>query len=179
MKHQQIDPVKFIQDIEDVMDKKIMKKNTLVFHGRSNGGKSMIACSIVWAFKNVGMCTQGINYGFFLENCLHKRVILHGEPVIISQVQEIFKTLMEGGKTQVNRKGKESIEMERVPYIVTCNSYPWAGIPNYSDKEAFKNRCIIYDVKPTPAFQKYHGEIHPEAWRTIIDKADLGHYTIE
>ena len=70
-KWQNIDTKEFLTSIENIMEKKINKVNTLLLLGPSNGGKTLIARSICDAFQSVGVCLQGINYSFFLESCMN------------------------------------------------------------------------------------------------------------
>lgn len=162
-KWQNINAKTFIQSVEEIMEKKINKVNTLLLLGPSNGGKRLIARSLCDAFKSVGVCLQGTNYSFFLENCISTRVIHHDECIIVPQVMEMYKRLVEGADTPVKRKNKVSQMMKRTPYIVTANSLPWLSLPPV-DQEAFKNRCIIYNVRTCPGLRKYSQDIHPGAW---------------
>ena len=78
--------------VENIMKRRLTKTNTLLLVGQSNGGKSLISRSLCSAFTSVGSCLQGINYSFFLENCLNKRVIHHDECIIVPQVMETYKS---------------------------------------------------------------------------------------
>ena len=162
MKWNTIDPKCFLNHIIDIMERRLAKVNTLLFVGPSNGGKTLISRSLCDTFTSMGTCLQGINYSFFLENCLNKRVIHHDECLIVPQVIETYKRLMEGSETPVNRKNRTSQDMARTPYVLTANALPWSSLQ--VDREAFQNRCIIYHIKPCPGLRKYKSNIHPGTW---------------
>ena len=125
---QNIDTKVFIQSVEEIMEKKINKVNTLLLLGTSNGGKTLVARSLCDTFKSVGVCLQGINYSFFLESCINTRVIHHDECVIVPQVMKTYKRLMEGADTPVNRKNKTSQMMKRTPIHCICHRLALACI---------------------------------------------------
>lgn len=109
----------------EIMEKKI---NTLLLLGPSNGGKTLVARSLCDAFKSMGVYLQGINYSFFLESCINTRVIHHDKCVIVPQVMETYKRLMEGADTPVNRKNKTSQMMKRTPIHCICHRLALACI---------------------------------------------------
>lgn len=46
---------------------------------------------------------------------------------------------------------------------MTANALPWLSLPHV-DQEAFKNRCIIWNIRTCPGLRKYPKDIHPGAW---------------
>lgn len=88
---------------------------------------------------------------------------VNDECLIVPQVMETYKRLMEGSETPVNCKNCTSQIMPRTPYVVTANALPWSSLPKV-DREAFQNRCIIYHIKACPGLRKYKSNIHPGVW---------------
>ena len=124
-----------------------IKQNTLLFFGGANAGKSWIARGIADAFVNRALITGGNgSCCFLMEPAINKRVALVEEVMISEQATEMFKCVMEGTPTCVDRKGKTAVEMDRVPLIITCNVLPWVDT-RWEHHQAFKSRCLIYHCK--------------------------------
>ena len=100
-----IDKDRFFKDVKSVMDKSVMKINTLWFYGTSNAGKSLIANSIVDSarfFCNIMDFDERTS--FPLNGAPGKRVILINEPDIGERRIELVKNIMEGQDVAINVK---------------------------------------------------------------------------
>ena len=168
-----IQPEEFAMEIKNVVDRTSGKINTLLFKGPSNAGKSKIANSIKFAFRTYADIQQGITNNFWLEAALGKRIILHEEAQFSEENQEKLKLLMEGAATMVARKGRPDAYLDRTPYMITCNTWPWCRFLQNEHRQAFINRCLIYKVKTAPWMAEFseEGDLDPRAWLCIIARA--------
>ena len=77
---------------------------------------------------------------------------------------------MEGAPTPVPRKGKVEAYLERTPYLITCNTWPWCRFLDDVHVRAFRNCCLIYRVDKCEALAEFaeEGELNPEARLKIM-----------
>lgn len=139
LKYQGID----INAFEDAFYKWIFqtesKKNTLIFEGPSNTGKTSFIRPLSQLVRWSEISSAG---DFMFSNCTNKEIILWEEPLISANYSDKMKLVMEGQPTQINVKHSDSKILERTPLLFTTNKPLW----KYSsmDEQAFRNRSFIF-----------------------------------
>lgn len=116
------------------------KIRTLVFYGKSNTGKSILA-NAIYQFVSPGYIQRdgGTNV-HWLEHLHYKSFVLWEEPSVHMSNVEDCKLIFGGENIIINRKNKNLIERPAGPAcIVTCNKPFW----HYDN--ALSNRMIIYN----------------------------------
>lgn len=80
---------------------------------------------------------------------------------------------MEGAATMVSRKGRPDAYLDRTPYMITCNTWPWCRFLQSEHVTAFRNRCSIYKVQTAPWMADYaeEGDLDPRAWLCLVARA--------
>jgi len=123
--NQNIKPSTFLSSTASILDQRVNKVNCLILHGESNAGKSIIARSLLDAFKQeeVGEVYQGVGNNFMWQGCIGKRAILVEEVSISSLSVESWKLMMEGTRpVMVAVKNSPNQRLDPTPMIITCNS---------------------------------------------------------
>ena len=134
---------RFFKDVKSVMDKSVMKINTLWFYGPSNVGKSLIANSIVESarfFCNIIDFNERTS--FPLNDAPGKRVILINEPDIGERRIELVKNIMEGQDVAINVKNQMGVTLPRTPLVFCSNKTLWHFCMN--EASAIMNRRYMY-----------------------------------
>ena len=127
---QKFDITKFLTSLAQIMDQKINKINCFILTGESNSGKSIVARSILDAFKQeeVGEVYQGVQNNFMWKGCIGKRAILVEEVMMSSLSVESWKLMMEGTRpVMVAVKNSANQRLDPTPMIITCDALPWAS----------------------------------------------------
>ena len=127
---QKFDIPKFLTSLAQIMDQKINKINCFILTGESNSGKSIVARSILDAFKQeeVGEVYQGVQNNFMWQGCIGKRAILVEEVMMSSLSVESWKLMMQGTRpVMVAVKNSANQRLDPTPMIITCNALPWAS----------------------------------------------------
>jgi hypothetical protein len=156
-KFQKIDAADVIIELYYILFQCLPKKNTFMFVGESDAGKTFWTDPLIIP----DICGQVITSADFMwQECTGKDLILVPELTLSKYDQvEGFKKVAEGMPTLVNVKNKAAVLLQRTPMLVTTNSYPWKF---FNDEEAsIKNRMFFYEVRkynwnspkaPTPTF---------------------------
>ena len=170
--NQKINPYTFLSSTASILDQWVSKVNCLILHGESNAGKSIIARSLLDAFKQeeVGEVYQGVANNFMWQGCIGKRAILVEEVSISSLSMESWKLMMEGTRpVMVAVKNSPNQRLDPTPMVITCNSLPWATCTRNIDVQAFKNRCSMFKCKKMEWLRQYanKGKVHPQAWLRV------------
>lgn len=164
---QGIDIWQLAENIVDHGDMRRPKKNSLVFHGESNAGKTLVAMSIYEAYIARGVVTNNGSSQFLWQDCLDDRFILNEECVIAETQTEEYKNIMAGAPCMVNIKCKPAREMNRTPILFTCNALPWCML---REPKTYENRCIVYrDLRTLPWLKDWNKRIHPGAWSYYVN----------
>lgn len=97
------------------------KKNAVYFYGPANTGKTMMAeniCKMVGVYGNVNH-----NNGNFPFNDCHGKAILWWEECTMKEEYvEAAKCLMGGSSVRVDKKGQDSVLIEKTPMVITSNN---------------------------------------------------------
>lgn len=119
------------------------KKNTLLFEGPSNTGKSFFARLILECFRFTNsLCNDNL---FTFANIIDQDVLLWDEPMIHPDVADLAKTVLEGGPNLVIPiKHKLPGNTKRKVPIIICSNHE---ITNYcsSEYENMSNRCRLFN----------------------------------
>lgn len=128
-----------------VLSRGIPKRTTLVFYGKSNSGKSLVANALVHPLSPGMIQRDGGTNDHWLEHIYRKSVVIWEEPSINMINVDDCKLLFGGEKIIINRKNKNLIERTNpAAVIVTTNKRFWAYDPT-----TLKNRCWIYHFTGT------------------------------
>lgn len=115
------------------------KQRTLVFYGKSNSGKSIIANALLYPFAPGMIQRAGSTNVHWLEAIYNKNFILWEEPTVNMTIIEDVKLLCGGENIVINRKNQNLIERLAGPSVlITTNKTFW----NYR-REELLNRCKI------------------------------------
>ncbi|AUW34307.1 nonstructural protein 1 [Red-crowned crane parvovirus] len=97
------------------------KKNTVYFYGPANTGKTMMAesiCKMVGIYGNV----NHNNGNFPFNDCHGKAVLWWEECTMKEEYVEAAKCLMGGSSVRVDKKGEDSVLIEKTPMVITSNN---------------------------------------------------------
>ncbi|QBJ04585.1 NS1 [Tasmanian devil-associated chapparvovirus 1] len=118
----------------------IDKRNTLVFWGPSNTGKSAFISGLKQAVEWGEICNG--NSGFNYEGLVGKHIGVWEEPLISSDAAEKAKQVLEGMYCSINIKWKAPTMLPRIPIIMTTNHAPWRHCSQ--EENAMRNRMTIW-----------------------------------
>lgn len=170
--NQQYDVHELIRDIFDIIDRKILKVNTLCMIGDSNSGKTcMISNPLKALCRFVGQIgNRGSNSEFVYQECINQRLIVIDECMMSKEQLEDLKNLTGGEDMSVNVKFAGNAKLSRTPVILTGNKEPW--LLDFSAKEPLLNRMKYYtshkdeDLKDCKV-------MHPGMWWYLMQIKDL------
>lgn len=159
--------VDYIGQTISVLNKTSGKKNAIMAHGPSNGGKSIFLhnpiadlCVFVGEVTNIGSSSQ-----FAYQSLVNKRVAAIDEAVFAPEQLEMLKKITGGERTQVEVKFQRPQWLERIPVILTCNNYPWRA--NAQEAVAFKNRMHIWEIVSDDSLKDLLLQINPAVFDTF------------
>lgn len=135
-----------------ILQKKLQKKNTILFQGDTNACKTLFGCQLVEdGFKNVCVQSYSANMEFFWATPyqLNASVIVLNEYVANVQYLNREKNILEGRPTYVNVKYSSEVLLPRTPIVITANNYPWTEQMTEVDIKAIKERMFIVDNMQT------------------------------
>ena len=96
--------------LDNVLSRKVKKKNCIVLHGASNGGKSIVLQSAFEVFPSCAHLYQGISNNFMFESLEDTSVCLWDEALFAAEQQEVIKKSLSYRKdliTQFNLEEEE------------------------------------------------------------------------
>lgn len=164
---QNIDLWKFVEGTIPIFDKKRKKKNTIVFHGEKNSGKTLIAQSLCESMLSYGIITNNASASFTFQDVLDKRSMLIEELVIGANQTEEMKSIMGGEPVMIQVKCKPQAYLDRTPVVITCNTYPWCAVGGGPIYEA---RCLMYkNLRELSWLAGYTKKIHPRVWLYYVE----------
>lgn len=162
---------RFLNNVIDVVDKNIPKKNSIALISPPSSGKTFIANSLAAALINVGFINTSSKQSpnrFAFQDAHNTRIAIWNEAMFCSdeQVQKA-KEVLEGCPTSIEKKFCANTIMERTPIIITSNGIPWRAFLN--EKKAFEDRCFVYsNWQPQPWLKKLRLKINPLAWYFVF-----------
>lgn len=160
--HQGFDKEQFMDDLFNVLTKKLPKINTFCLQGEPNSGKSWVLRSLLPWFMYFGEVRQGTGYNFMWQDCLETSLIFVEELMITQEIVEQCKLVFEGAPTSVHVKCKGDQLLQRTPVLITCNHSMWKWVS--ADADALKARCKLYRTKTAPFLKDVKWSINPLYW---------------
>jgi len=160
----------FVQNLFDVLDKRIPKKNTIDVLSPPSCGKTWFFDMICDFYINVGHMKNFTKYSQFpLQDCRERRVLLWNEPNCHPEAIDTLKTIFGGDRCAVNIKCKDDEVVNRTPLIVTGNSRIF---PN---SDAMNDRRFKYDWMYWPELKEIGvKKLAPLCWKNV-----LNHYNVK
>ena len=180
--HNDLDHIEFFHTVFDIMDKQTVKRNTLLFIGPPNGGKTLLAESMARAamfYCNIQSFAKGKQFLFM--DAVGVRCIMINEPRITDEYVETLKNILEGCPTHVDVKYETGQMIPKTPVVVTSNQ-PLAMYVQ-SNKEMAQNaydaRCIKYTLRNMPSLIDCRKGLHPGVWFLAAKELKLRGHTFE
>jgi len=147
----------FLQDLVDVIDRRIPKVNTIEVVAPPSTGKTWFFDMICDFFINVGHLKNMNRYSQFpFQDCTQRRIILWNEPNCHSEFLDTLKTVYGGDRCAAAIKCKDDAVIYRTPLIVTSNNevFPTCDALNARRKkyvmQPWSELKAIGEKKPTP-----------------------------
>lgn len=133
----------FISAVNNVMNKTIDRKNTLLIEGPTTTGKSLIL-KLICANYNYGTVQRsGDHSQFFLQNLMGKSVALMEEPRITAITVNDFKELLGGSEFDIHVKHQDDVRLDRIPVLISSN-HDLGDYIDRVDREAIYMRCFAF-----------------------------------
>lgn len=179
LKHQVENVDDFMKLVLDWADRKISKKNTLVFVGPPDSFKTWIASGLCTVLGKVGKVEPFKKGNLFAFSSLTKcNVGLFEEaifPLNAPEYTETMKSVMEGNDLEVNVKYVNHTPTKFVPILMTSNKIPWANV----DPAPYLARSHVFAFKTVPDDLRQPvspgGKCHPLAWKIVLDMVENKH----
>lgn len=132
----------FLQDLVNVVDRKLPKVNTIEVVAPPSTGKTWFFDMICDFFLNVGHLKNMNRYSQFpFQDCTNRRIILWNEPNCHAEFLDTLKTIYGGDRCPAAIKCKDDAVIYRTPLIVTSNNVLF---PN---NDALNARRRRYEMK--------------------------------
>ena len=109
--------------LDNVLPKRNPKISTIIFHGESNAGKSIVMISAFRAFPHVYQLYQAVANNFMFADVIGTQAILWEEARFNSMHQESYRLLLKGSEMSIAVKGTKNDILNRTPVGITCNSH--------------------------------------------------------
>ena len=159
-------PFKLLQAFKGIMNRETAKINTLVLHGESNSGKSLLANSLKAPFPLTAECRAEGNTDFMWQAGLNKMLICLNEPCFEPNKIDQVKLILEGHETEVRVKHNPDEVLNSTPVMITTNKNLCHLCPE--DRPAIENRCITFKgFTNSPELAEYNYQINPKVWQII------------
>lgn len=97
------------------------KRNTIWLYGPATTGKTNIAQALAYALPSYGN-VNWTNENFPFNDCAGKMLIWWEEGKMTTQIVEVAKALLGGTKCHIDKKCKDSVEIDSTPVIITSNT---------------------------------------------------------
>lgn len=165
-----IDWAQLISATINVMDKKSVKKNTIMILGPSNGGKSVVYSVPLQTLVPLKcMLSSAGNASQFLWDSLPgNRACFMEEASITQEHQNTAKKVLGGEECSVNVKHEKDVVLKRTPVIMTCNDDPFYMVQKQCDRIALRNRVYAFSTKEWPEFKLVEEQVNPGMWYKIL-----------
>lgn len=173
--HNGMDPDIAIKDLITIVDKKIMKINTLWLKGPPNCGKSLlmesVARSCIYYANNNQLNSKTSQFG--MQEFILARIVLLDEVALGSDFKDKFNLLCGGNDTNTDKKHQGYEKIKRTPVILMSNGNIWESLPLMQQggfKKAFDARHIKWELKEMPELINCNKHLNPGAWKVFLDK---------
>lgn len=154
----------FLQEVHDICEKKIPKKNTLEITGPASCGKSYFCDMVCNFYINVGHVRNFSKLDSFpLQSAYNRRILLWNECQFEHSAQDTVKLLLGGDPCPANIKYEDIKTIARTPVIITANTR-W--VPNTAP---FNDRMIRYTWKPCISLKNNSRKPNPKCLPALFD----------
>lgn len=164
--HNEIVMEDFVQELFNVLGKRIKKINCFMLEGPADSGKSFIVRSLIPYYIYWGEVRAGTGANFQWMGCVDTSIIICEEPLITRETAEQAKLVLEGAPTMVNIKCKPPALLQPTPVLITSNNplHLWCS----SNREAFNTRMYHHLVRPLKSLKKQCKGLNPDMWRILF-----------
>lgn len=109
----------FLEDLYNVIDKRLAKKNTMFILSEPNGGKNWFFDAVIHFFLNFGQIGNFNRHSSFpLPEAVNKRILLWNEPNAEPAAMDTLKMLLGGDTFNAKVKYENDAVVTRTPVIV-------------------------------------------------------------
>lgn len=140
----------FCNTVKLWINKTDYKKNTLLFVGPTNSGKSLLTSALgePWLVGYINNIQQ-TKTDFVLTPLLDSTIGIIEEIFLTPEVVNDFKRVLEGGKMCITMKYHNPQCLERKPIVCTNQFYHFGrGYLPQADEDALLNRCWKFNLHP-------------------------------
>lgn len=155
----------FLEDVYNILDRRIPKKNTLFILSEPNAGKNWFFDCFIHFFLNFGQIGNFNKYtGFPLMEAVNKRVLLWNEPNAEPAAMDTLKMLLGGDNCNAKIKYQMDAVVSRTPVIVLSNN------DIFPKDAAFNSRIIRYRWRAAPLLRAFEKKPHPIAAYKLLEQ---------
>lgn len=159
----------FLTDLVDILDKRILKRNTLVICSPPSAGKNYFVDAICALLSNIGILgTANKSNAFPFMNAVDRRLILWNEVNYEDAELDTVKQLTAGDTCTVKVKHKEPGVVQRTPLICMVNQ----SIPMMYE-EVFKERVVSHRWKKAVFLKDCNKYPYPMAIFSLLNKYEI------
>lgn len=157
--------VDFMQNLTDVIDKLIPKKNTFQIISEPSAGKNFFLDPILLFYGNVGRIGNfNRNNQFPLQECPNRRILYWNEPNFEPSKLDELKMLLGGDTIPCKVKHQGDSYVYKTPVLITTNNKVF---PN---TEAFNHRMYTWTWERASYLKQYNKKLHPLMWPILLEK---------
>nr|QTE03714.1 MAG: nonstructural protein 1 [Periparus ater parvoviridae sp.] len=161
----------FFQNVYDIVECKLPKKNTMYVVGAPSSGKNYIFDSLMTFFLNIGVVANfNSTCAFPLNDCKMRRLIFWNEPILEPAAHEALKMLTGGDPCPSRVKYGADYIIPRTPVFILSNKDKFKPQSNL----AFGERFISYINWSTLPWEKVNKKPHPFVWVKAFNKYQCG-----
>lgn len=154
----------FCQDLYDILEKKIPKKNSFQIISPPSAGKNFFLDSVFAFYWNVGLIRNFNKYESFpLMEAVDKRVNCWNEPNFEPAAEDTIKMILGGDPIKTPIKYEQERNIMRTPVIIMTNKNV------FKQNEAFDDRIITYHWERAEFLKEYRKKIHPMTWTYLVN----------
>lgn len=154
--HSKAEVIEFLNNLVNVIDKLVPKKNTLYVISPPNAGKNFFFDACIHYCINFGQMGNFNRYcNFPMMECVDRRIILWNEPCMEPSAAETLKMILGGDTVNAKVKYQGDSVITRTPVIVLSNN------DVFPSDRAFRSRIYQYSWKSCPMLKNYKKKPHP------------------
>jgi hypothetical protein len=159
----------FLGELFAVLEGIKPKRNTFILEGDSNSGKSYLIRSLFAIFDNiVGEIHAATQNQFTFQDCVGKCLIVAEEFMIIPELADQLKLIMEGSECKVSVKHMPDLYISRTPLVCTTNNSITQWLHG-NDKIAIQNRIYLHQTKACPGLKEIQKPLNPRMWLELYN----------
>lgn len=153
----------FMQNLFDIVDKRIPKKNCLMIIGPPNSGKNWFFDHVIHFFQNFGQIGNFNKFvSFPLQESVNKRILLWNEPNCEPSAFDTCKMLFGGDLISVRVKYQQDAVVARTPIIVLSN------VSVFPTDKTFQTRMSTWYWKVSPWLKECNKKPTPLAFPKLL-----------